>query len=93
MGFAKMLINNGLFYYVAVVLGNVLSMFQACEEKRRDLVALMGCFIIYMFTENVATYIFMNVTMLQFSNYLYGRAKNRVGRKWLSNDKRYEHNS
>lgn len=93
MGFAKMLINNGVFYYVAVVLGYVLSMFRACEEKRRDLVALMGCFIIYMFTENVATYIFMNVTMLQFSNYLYGQTKNSAGRKWISNDKRYEHNS
>lgn len=71
MGYAKMLINNGLIYYLIVVFGYIVSMIKACESGRRDLVALFACFIVYMFTENVATYIFMNVTMLLFSDFLY----------------------
>jgi hypothetical protein len=70
IGYAKMLINNGLIYYLTIVIGYVLSMLKASKTRRYDLVALMACFIIYMFTENVATYIFMNVTMLLFSNSL-----------------------
>lgn len=71
MGYAKMLINNGIFYYLFVVFGYLISMFKAVKHSKSNLIALISCFIIYMFTENVATYIFMNVTMLLFSNILY----------------------
>ena len=66
IGYARMLINNGLIYYIAVVYGYVVSMFRACELERRDLIALMSCFIVHMLSENFATYIFMNVSMLLF---------------------------
>lgn len=71
IGYAKMLINDGVFFYCCVVFGYMISLIWACKEGKRSLVALMSCFIIYMFTENVATYIFMNVTMLLFSEILY----------------------
>ena len=66
IGYAKMLFNNGLIYYLVVVIGYVIVMFKTYNTKRYDLLALVACFIIYMFTENVATYVFMNVTMLLF---------------------------
>lgn len=66
MGYAKMLINNGLIYYIAVVYGYVISMFRACELERRDLIALMSCFVVHMLSENLTTYVFMNVSMLLF---------------------------
>ena len=71
MGYAKMLINNGVLYYLCVVIGYVVSMVKAYRNYKYNMIALMSCFIIYMFTENVATYIFMNVTMLLFSDILY----------------------
>lgn len=71
IGYARMLINNGLIYYLTIVVGYIIAMFEAWKSERRDIIALMSCFVVYMFTENVATYIFMNVTMLLFSYYLY----------------------
>lgn len=85
IGYTKMLLNNGLFYYLLVVGGYIISIFRAVEKNRRDLIALMGCMIIYMFTENVATYIFMNVSMLIFSDFFYhniGLEKEKVVSKY-----------
>ena len=79
MGYAKMLINNGIIYYFCVVIGYVVSMIKACKYEKRDLIALMSYFIVYMFTENVATYIFMNVTMLLFSGFIYTNNEKKRG--------------
>lgn len=79
MGYAKMLINNGLIYYTCVVLGYVLTMKKACEQKKRNLIALISCFIVYLLTENVATYIFMNVSMLLFTDFIYGNKDKKKG--------------
>lgn len=75
MGYAKMLINNGIFYYSFVVFGYLMVMLKAVKYNKSNLIALISCFIIYMFTENVATYVFMNVTMLLLADILY---KNKI---------------
>lgn len=71
IGYTKMLLNNGLIYYAVVVGGYMLTIFKACKDNRRDLISILGCFMLYMCTENVATYIFMNVTMLLFKDFVF----------------------
>ncbi|MCI8527567.1 MAG: hypothetical protein HFH82_00185 [Lachnospiraceae bacterium] len=71
MGFAKILIHNGLFYYVLVVGGYFICLRKAVKHMRRDLMALFVSMLVYMFTENVATFIFMNVSMLAFADTLF----------------------
>lgn len=71
IGYTKMLLNNGLIYYVIVVGGYIFTLVKACQKKRRDLIALIGCYLLYMCSENVATYIFMNATMLLFKDFLF----------------------
>lgn len=78
IGYTKMLLNNGLIYYIVVVGGYMLTMFKACRDNRRDLISILGCFMLYMCTENVATYIFMNVTMLLFKNFIFLDKNNKV---------------
>ncbi|MGM9947034.1 hypothetical protein [Floccifex sp.] len=73
IGYSKMLFNNGLIYYMTVILGYVFTLFRAIEDERFDIIILIAFFIVYMFTENVSTYIFMNVSMLLFTCYLFDR--------------------
>ena len=81
IGYTKMLLNNGLVYYAVVVGGYTLTMFKACKDNRRDLVSILGCFMLYMCTENVATYIFMNVTMLLFKDFLFFNKNDKMAWK------------
>lgn len=78
IGYTKMLLNNGLIYYAVVVGGYMLTIFKACKDNRRDLVSILGCFMLYMCTENVATYIFMNITMLLFKDFLFLDKNNKI---------------
>lgn len=71
MGYAKMLINNGLFFYIIVVGGYLLLIKRAIKEQRKDIIVFFGAMLIYLLSENVATYIFMNVTMMSFSEILF----------------------
>lgn len=75
IGIAKMLINNGIFYYTLVVGGYTICLKKAISDNRKDLLALFGTMIIYLFAENVATYIFMNVSMLAFSQLIFCNKK------------------
>ena len=76
IGYTKMLLNNGLIYYIVVVGGYMLTMYKACRDNRRDLISILGCFMLYMCTENVATYIFTNVTMLLFKDFVFSDKNN-----------------
>lgn len=71
IGYAKLLINNVIFYYTLVVGGYIITLKKVIAERRRNLLILLGTMIIYMFTENVATYIFMNVSMLTFVQLIF----------------------
>lgn len=71
MGYSRMLICNGIFYYVLVIGGYLVSFVKILREQRRDLLALISIMTIYMMTENVATYIFMNVSMILFSQFIF----------------------
>lgn len=81
IGIAKMLINNGIFYYTLVISGYILCLKKAIADNRKDLIALFGTMIIYLFAENVATYIFMNVSMLAFSQLIFCNEKQNYSTK------------
>ncbi|CAI3342399.1 hypothetical protein CIRMBP1294_00380 [Enterococcus cecorum] len=89
IGYTKMLLNNGLIYYLIVVCGYIFSLFRSLEFKNKRMIVLMSGFIIYMFTENVATYVFMNPSMIYFSKYLFEFTGKRV--KYFG--KKHEKNS
>ncbi|RHL02374.1 hypothetical protein DW038_13180 [Agathobacter rectalis] len=71
LGYARMLIANGIGYYCLIVGGYIISIFRAMKLEQRKLLVLLGTMIIYIATENVATYIFMNASMLVFSKIIF----------------------
>ena len=82
IGYMKMLINNGLIYYLFVVFGCICLLRKAIQNNLNDKVVLITFFLIYMCTENVSTYIFMNVSMLLLSDFIF--TTNNIGgvSKW-----------
>lgn len=77
IGYSRMLICNGIYYYMIVVGGYLYILISAYKKKLNDLTFFVSFFIVYMCSENVATYVFMNVSMLYFSNILFKCNKNR----------------
>lgn len=79
IGYAKMMFNNGLLYYIFVTLGYAIILLGAIKKGKSPIIILISCYVIYMYTENVATYIFMNVSMLLFSRFLFDRKAKEGG--------------
>ena len=77
IGYARMLLNNGIFYYVLIVGCYILRIKRAVSSGNKKEVCLISSYMLYMCTENTATYIFMNVSMLLFSDIILKRLKNR----------------
>lgn len=84
LGYARMLLCNGVMYYLLVVIGYVISLVKALKKQKRNLLVFLGAMIIYIATENVATYIFMNASMLVFSNIIFYSERKELGRKYES---------
>ena len=84
LGYARMLIYNGVFYYFTVVSGYIICLLDAWKKQQRNLVILLGTMIVYMATENVATYIFMNASMIYFSNIIFNEKERKVTKKYES---------
>ena len=72
IGFTRMLLYNGLLYYLFVILAYFVGLIYALRKQNRRLLILIGTLIIYTATENVATYIFMNPAMLILAWPLFG---------------------
>jgi hypothetical protein len=75
IGYQRMLINNGAVYFILVVGGYIVSLYNAVKLKKYNLILLISSMLIYMYTENVATYIFMNVSMLIFADFIFADKK------------------
>lgn len=83
IGYTKMLINNGVIYYLFVVYNYIYLLKETIQLKKYSTFILISFFLIYMYTENVSTYIFMNVSMLLFSNFIFNDEKElRRGSVW-----------
>ncbi|MBR1884237.1 MAG: hypothetical protein IJ809_04810 [Clostridia bacterium] len=78
IGYTRMLIYNGIFYYLLVVIPLVVSMILAEKKKKYPLLIMLVVMCVYMYTENVATYVFMNVSMLYFSSYIFKTSGEKV---------------
>ena len=76
IGYTKMLINNGVIYYLCVVCNYIYLLKDTIQFKKYSTFILISFFLIYMYTENVSTYIFMNVSMLLFSKFIFNDEKN-----------------
>ncbi len=72
-GYARMLICNGIIYYLSVTISSIILMFHLKKKKEYSLLLFVITLTVYMFTENVTTYVFMNVSMLYFSIFIYAR--------------------
>lgn len=64
IGYTRMLLNNGILYYLLIVGGYIIGLKKALKEENFKLITLLCTFMVYMYTENVSTYVFMNVSML-----------------------------
>lgn len=71
IGYTKMLLNNGVIYYLFVVCSYIYLLKDTIQFKKYSTFILISFFLIYMYTENVSTYIFMNVSMLLFSDFIF----------------------
>lgn len=77
IGYSRMLICNGIYYYIIVVGGYLYILINTYKRKLNDLTFFVSFFIVYMCSENVATYVFMNVSMLYFSQIFFKCNKNK----------------
>lgn len=74
MGFSKMLFNNGIIYYLMIVGGTMVLLVRYLKRKNYKKIFLLISFILFLGTENVATYIFMNVSMLFLSELVFSES-------------------
>lgn len=75
IGYTKMLLNNGVIYYLFVICGYIYLLKETIQLNKYSTFILISFFLIYMYTENVSTYIFMNVSMLLFSDFIFNNEK------------------
>lgn len=71
IGYTRMLIHNGIIYYYLVTISSIITMFKLNDDKKYPLLVMVISMIICMYTENVLTYIFMNVSMLYFGSLIF----------------------
>lgn len=85
MGYETMLICQGLIYFVIVVGTMVILLYRYTKEKNQKRLLLLFAFALFLGTENVATYIFLNVSMLFISELIFlpNRRTRYNGRKHL----------
>lgn len=95
IGYVRMLINNGVIYYLTIVFGYIFVIREAALKDNRAILVLCGSYVVYMYTENVATYIFMNPSILLIIPFIFRKSwasiQNRViDERVLSNERVYE---
>ena len=81
IGYTRMLIYNGMIYYFLIVIPLILLIYKYYDEKKYPLLILLSTMAIYMFTENVSTYIFMNVSMILYTKYLFKDVGDKIEKK------------
>lgn len=76
MGYVSMMIRQGLVYFLIIVGSMMFLLNKYVKEKCFKRILLLAAFIFYLGTENVATYIFMNVSMLFISELIFSKKVN-----------------
>lgn len=82
-GYIRILVVNGLISYIYIVFNYINILKKCLKSEKYNLFSLIAFFVVYMCAENVATYIFMNVTFLLFKTTIFKEDKN----EYTKNDK------
>ncbi len=75
MGYASMMVCQGLVYFLIIVVSMIFLLNKYVKEKCYKKILLLVSFILFLGTENAATYIFMNISMLFISEIIFTSAK------------------
>lgn len=68
IGYIKLLINNGLFSYLFIIISYLLCLKKYYNKNEYQIIFLLLVPLVHMATENTMTYVFMNMSMLLFAN-------------------------
>ncbi|WP_270855214.1 hypothetical protein, partial [Longibaculum muris] len=68
IGYIKLLINNGLFSYLFIIISYLLCLKKYYNKNEYQIIFLLLVPLVHMATENTMTYVFMNISMLLFAN-------------------------
>lgn len=71
IGYAKILINNGFVPFIIIFLSYISLAIKFIKNNYLDKLYLIIVFITYLCIENVATFIFMNISFLWFSELIF----------------------
>ena len=74
-GYIRILIVNGAGSYIFILYGYINMLIISLKKEEYNLFILIAFFVVYMCVENVATYIFMNITFLLFKTIIFKEEK------------------